>query len=606
MKTKETKMKISLKSAIIISIFIILLIFIIISVFFILLNKKNNDYQENVLADSNHFHIENNNGKDYYIIDDEYTGECQILNVSLEDKIQEKYKDTPDTNWTEDFETKKIMNYKQYSDYFDEWGLEKKYSDKKSKYLVFSHGTEIGNLEVKLAGVTIENNIASLYIWDSESGSLQNPSAYVIVVPITKSVKDINIQETYEQLDYYAMIGKNPADDKKYSYEENAIMAENAYIDTNNDNFDTIFNKMLEEIVKKHTIEIKCSDNSYYNADLVDSVAKNATYKGSLIYYIGYNKEYSKSILEGLNEYDYGPARDFMLFDIALNIEWTPILIRSNKEKNPYDIFDEDYKESKFELFEDENYYILKFTGIKDLGNYIIETDEYYINKENFLLEKTVMTHRNETITSVYSYSNQVIEMPQRLLHAHEPMRPEKPIIYLYPEETTEISVKLGKPENLTCSYPQYNKDGWKVVANPDGTLIDKNTGRSLYALYWEGTSKKPTDFDEGFVVKSENTIQFLEEKLKVLGLNERESEEFIVYWLPRLQKNKYNLIKFETMDEINRNMPMEFSVQPDSLIRIMMDFKALDKPIDIKEQTLSTPKRTGFTVVEWGGSEME
>ena len=102
MKTKETKMKISLKSAIIISIFIILLIFIIISVFFILLNKKNNDYQENVLADSNHFHIENNNGKDYYIIDDEYTGECQILNVSLEDKIQEKYKDTPDTNWTED------------------------------------------------------------------------------------------------------------------------------------------------------------------------------------------------------------------------------------------------------------------------------------------------------------------------------------------------------------------------------------------------------------------------------------------------------------------------------------------------------------------------
>ena len=32
-----------------------------------------------------------------------------------------------------------------------------------------------------------------------------------------------------------------------------------------------------------------------------------------------------------------------------------------------------------------------------------------------------------------------------------------KPIIYLYPEKTTEISVKLGKTENITCSYPKYN-----------------------------------------------------------------------------------------------------------------------------------------------------
>ena len=182
----------------------------------------------------------------------------------------------------------------------------------------------------------------------------------------------------------------------------------------------------------------------------------------------------------------------------------------------------------------------------------------------------------------------------------------DKPIIYIYPKQTTELSVSLGKPENITCSYPKYDENGWQVVANPDGSLIDKNTGRSLYALYWEGKSKRIAKFEDGFVVKKEETITFLEEKLAILGLNEREAEEFIVYWLPRLQKNEYNLIRFESMDEINNNMPLEFSVKPDSVIRVMMDFKSLDRPIDIKEQILTTPERNGFVVVEWGGTEIK
>ena len=37
-----------------------------------------------------------------------------------------------------------------------------------------------------------------------------------------------------------------------------------------------------------------------------------------------------------------------------------------------------------------------------------------------------------------------------------------------------------------------------------------------------------------------------------MLGLNDREAEEFIVYWLPKLEENKYNLIRFETAEEIN------------------------------------------------------
>ncbi len=182
----------------------------------------------------------------------------------------------------------------------------------------------------------------------------------------------------------------------------------------------------------------------------------------------------------------------------------------------------------------------------------------------------------------------------------------EKPIIYLYPEHELEISLKLGKPENITCSYPKY-QNSWNVLAKPNGDLKDLTTNKQLYSLYYE--SKNEEDFkieDDGFVVKGEDSAEFLEEKLSILGLTERESEEFIVYWLPRLESSKYNYIRFATLEEINKNMPLEINPNPDTIIRVLMTFKGLEKPIDVKEQQLQTPDRTGFVAVEWGGTEIK
>ena len=180
----------------------------------------------------------------------------------------------------------------------------------------------------------------------------------------------------------------------------------------------------------------------------------------------------------------------------------------------------------------------------------------------------------------------------------------EKPIIYLYPKEDTQISVKLGNEDKITCSYPTYTSGGWNVLAQPTGDLIDLNSVRNLYSLYYEcDNSAQYTMKNDGFVVESEKLVEFLEEKLSILGLTEKEAEEFIVYWLPRLQANKYNYIRFATMDEINQNMPLEFSTNPDTLIRVLMTYKPLEHPIDVEEQQLSTPERRGFVAVEWGGA---
>lgn len=176
-----------------------------------------------------------------------------------------------------------------------------------------------------------------------------------------------------------------------------------------------------------------------------------------------------------------------------------------------------------------------------------------------------------------------------------------KPLIYLYPQEETNVIVKLGYPELLTTSYPKYN-DEWNIVAKPNGELIDKS-GRTFYGLYWEGINHIQDNFNDGFVVSREETSSFLEEKLSILGLTEREANEFIIYWLPKLEENKYNLIRFENMDNINHQMPLNIKPTPDTLIRVFMEYKPLDNKIDIKEQELLSPNREGFTVVEWGGS---
>lgn len=184
-------------------------------------------------------------------------------------------------------------------------------------------------------------------------------------------------------------------------------------------------------------------------------------------------------------------------------------------------------------------------------------------------------------------------------------MQLAKPIIYIYPEEEMAISVRLGNPEKITCSYPTYI-DGWDVVAKPDGTLIDSKTNREYYALYWEGKENAKKIITDGFVVRGKDTVSFLEEKLEILGLNEKEAQEFIIYWLPVLQENEYNYIRFASTEEINEYMPLEFSALPNTLIRVLMEYAPLDKYVEIPEQNLTTPEREGFVVVEWGGTKIE
>jgi hypothetical protein len=58
------------------------------------------------------------------------------------------------------------------------------------------------------------------------------------------------------------------------------------------------------------------------------------------------------------------------------------------------------------------------------------------------------------------------------------------------------------------------------------------------------------------------------------------------------MENNKYNLIRFETIEEQNKNMPLNITPTPDTVIRVMMDWQAIDETIEIPEQKLITPER--------------
>lgn len=65
-------------------------------------------------------------------------------------------------------------------------------------------------------------------------------------------------------------------------------------------------------------------------------------------------------------------------------------------------------------------------------------------------------------------------------------------------------------------------------------------------------------------------------------------------------------MLDFKLQKKIEKSMPLIISQQPDTLIRIMMEWKGLNEYINIKEQKITAVKRSGFTVVEWGGTEIK
>ena len=199
------------------------------------------------------------------------------------------------------------------------------------------------------------------------------------------------------------------------------------------------------------------------------------------------------------------------------------------------------------------------------------------------------------TITWTDDYGTTVIYNNQ----AYEPLAEcGKPVIYLYPEKTTAVSVKVGA--KVTKSEPVYN-NGWEATADPDGKLV---VGQKTFdSLFWEGIGigEYPT-ITTGSIVANSDVKNTITNQLSYIGLNTKETDDFLDFWMPKMPSTHYVRLSWLQNSEMDKLAPLTISPTPTSVIRVFLDFEGLNTITNLPVQKLIPMKRTGFTVVEWGG----
>ena len=192
-----------------------------------------------------------------------------------------------------------------------------------------------------------------------------------------------------------------------------------------------------------------------------------------------------------------------------------------------------------------------------------------------------------------------------------------KPVLYVYPEREQSLTVSLDVEGELGTVYPapdalettdRGTQASWTVTASPDGTLTDQG-GRTYPSLFWDGemTLEAP---EQGFIVAREDAVTFLEEKLALLGLTDKEAADFITFWAPQIRANEYTFVSFDASSyaqQVTYSFADEAGapVEPDTFIRVFMTIRAADANEEVTPQVFGpTPTRSGFTAVEWGGAE--
>jgi hypothetical protein len=175
-----------------------------------------------------------------------------------------------------------------------------------------------------------------------------------------------------------------------------------------------------------------------------------------------------------------------------------------------------------------------------------------------------------------------------------------KPVVYLYPQQTTNVNVTVGA--DVVKSAPIYTAAGWRnVLAQPNGMLTYQ--GKRYDSLYWEGFGNGAYPaITAGTVVPRSQAVATIRQQLAAQGLNQKETDDFLEYWEPKLPTQPYIRLTWFDTEQMNQLAPLHISPTPNTVIRVFLDFQGLDQPVTLPAQTLSSLPRTGFTVVEWGG----
>jgi hypothetical protein len=242
-------------------------------------------------------------------------------------------------------------------------------------------------------------------------------------------------------------------------------------------------------------------------------------------------------------------------------------------------------------------------------GNYsflldIADTAIFYFHKnyEELVLWQYSFQNQHHVVIDFYAGFNIIYDQV------------DKPVLYLYSESELSVSLKVNFRGDFTFSYPQLEKNEWQVTVNKKGITTPKGDIEYPY-LFWEGemnglTFKKEGDIIVGEVVEKDKVVLFLEAKLTEAGFNSREKTDFITFWAPKMINHDYLLIQFlEDADYASKIADLTVIPKPDNAKRLYMLYSGFEQyPIGIQcsPQSLVPVNRTGFTLIDWGGTALK
>ena len=176
-----------------------------------------------------------------------------------------------------------------------------------------------------------------------------------------------------------------------------------------------------------------------------------------------------------------------------------------------------------------------------------------------------------------------------------------KPVIYLYPTKDMDVKVEVKPNGGLTKTEPMYG-NGWFVHATTKSDLFNYSDKTNYPYLFWEGKAYDFVTPNYGFVMSKDEVGVKMPQILAKLGLNDKETKDFLEFWQPKLEVKPYVFVTFLPQREFDKLAPLTVNPKPDTVIRVFMDYQPLSAPIKVQEPRFTTPVRNGFTVVEWGG----
>lgn len=203
-----------------------------------------------------------------------------------------------------------------------------------------------------------------------------------------------------------------------------------------------------------------------------------------------------------------------------------------------------------------------------------------------------------------------LVEIDLYFKSVHTNQLVKKPVIYLYPTKGMDVEVKLQPTGSLTYTYPKYN-DSWKVHATPEGKIkVGKN---EFHYLFWEAEQELSIQdlIQNGVYLPKMEVEAYLEKTLTEFGLNSYEKADFMTFWMPQILSCVEETIYLSFLYNEGCNIFAQIDVfpPPDEMGRIYLLWKPVAnvKTTNFSKEYIPIPqlKRSGFTLIEWGGVQL-